>query len=361
MNFSGHISTRQMSAVLFLSRIISLFTFMLPSASYIPPGDRIITASAVMLIEFIYALVLVMTLKHNKNRSIVEVSVEYSSVFPKIIAVLYVFAFIWAAGIGTARFELFISTVMFPNSELTLMIVILLAACVAASLKGIEAIGRASSILLFIMCLSIAFILFSVAKEFEYYNLRPVLTEGIVPVSGFAFYVSTRAAELLSLNISAPLVKGNVKKMIFLWIPVFSAVCTLILVFLTGVTGEYGNDQIFPLYTLTVIAKFGIFERLDDILTGLWVLCIFIQVAYLMYISILCINQGFGKVKKIPCALICAAGIFGVYVYSSQTVTKFSDIVSKRITDIFFIALMIIVPVAVTLVNKLKSKARTKI
>lgn len=361
MDFSGLISTRQMAAVLFLSRIISLFTFMLPSASYIPPGDRVITAFAVMLIEFIYAAILITTLKLNNGRSIIEASGEYSHILSSVIAVLYIFAFLWAAGIGTARFELFISTVMFPNSELTLMIVILIAACVIASLKGIEAIGRASAVLLFVMGLSIAFILFSVAKEFEYYNLRPVAAEGIRPVTGFAFYVSTRAAELLSLNVSAPLIKGNVKKMIFLWIPVFSAVCTLILVFLTGVTGEYGDDQIFPLYTLTVIARFGIFERLDDILTGLWVLCIFIQVAYLMYLSILCIKQGFGRVKKFPCALICATGIFAVYLYSSQTVTKFSDIVSNRITDVIFIALMIVIPVAVTLIKKIKLKARTKI
>lgn len=361
MNISGKISTGQMFSVMFLSRIISLFTFMLPSASYLPTGDRVVTAVSVMLIEAVYAAILCFNLKRNNNMSIIGASAEKSRLLSRAVAVFYILAFIWFAGTGTARFELFISTVMFPNSELTLMITLLLAACFFTSLKGIEAIGRASSVLLFILGISIAFILISVTSEFEYYNLKPVFTQGLLPVVGFSFYVSTRAAELLTLNVSAPLIKGNVKKMIFLWIAVFSIICTLILVYLTGVTGEYGDDQIFPLYTLTVIAKFGIFERLDDILTGLWVLCIFIQVAYLLYLCLLCMKQSFIRIKKIPAALICTAGIFTVYYFTSKTVSTFSQIVSSRIIDVVFIFLTVILPLSISLLRKPKTKQRTNL
>lgn len=357
----GYISTFQMFSVLFLSRIISLLTFMLPSASYLPAGDRIITTVPVMLIEFVYTIVLIYTHKQDKNKNLIERTKDISETPAKILALTYCAAFIWFAGIGTARFELFISTVMFPNSELTLMIILLLGACFYASLKGIEAIGRAATLLLAVLGASVVFILISVAKEFEYSNLLPVFTEGLSPVLNFSFYVSVRAAEIMTLHISAPFIKGNVKKMLFLWIFSFAVMCLILLLFLSGVTGKYGDDQIFPLYTLTVIAKFGIFERLDDILTGIWVLCSFIQVSYLLFLCVFCVRQGFGRVKKIPAAAICTAGVFTVYIATSRTVTLFSETVSSRILDIFFITLTVIIPLSVTIILKFRKKERTKI
>ncbi len=357
----GQISAFQMFSILFLSRIISLLTFMLPSAAYLPAGDRIITAVPVMLIEFVYAAVLLYTGAAGRKGSLIERTAEHSRSAAALLALIYCAAFIWFAGIGTARFELFISTVMFPNSELAVMIALLLGAGFYASLKGIEAIGRAASLLLLILGSSVIFILLAVAKEFEYSNLLPVFTEGLSPVLSFSFYVSVRAAEIMTLHISAPMVKGNIKKMIFLWIGSFAALCLVLLTFLSGVTGEYGNDQIFPLYTLTVIAKFGIFERLDDIFTGIWVLCSFIQVAYLLFLCVICLRQGFGKIRKLPAAAVCTAGIFTVYAVTSRTVTVFSETVSSRLFDVFFIALTIAVPLTVAVFSKLKNNRRTKI
>ncbi len=342
-----------MFSVLFLCRIISLFTFMLPSTSYLPSGDRIITSAPVAAFELLYAAVIIYTLKKNNNKGIINAASKFSPLLSKITAVIFVLSFIWFAGIGTARFELFISTVMFPNSQLHIMIILLLAAAFYACLKGIEAIGRASFVLLWLLGISVIFILLTVTEDFQYTNLQPVLTEGISPILSFSFYVSVRAVELLTLHVAAPVINGNVKKLTISWIAVFSAVSAVILTVLAGVTGEYGNNQIFPLYTLTVIAKFGIFERLDDILTGVWVLCSFIQVAYLLNISLLALEQGFGKIKKVPLGALCCLGVFAVYLAVSGTVTTFSETVSNRLWDVLFIILLLVIPVIITAVNSI--------
>ena len=348
MTKTGKVSTAQMFCVLFLCRIISLFTFMLPSASYLPSGDRIIIAIPVMLFELIYCFILIFSLKYNSQSSIITAASGMSPILGRILSLMYIAAFIWFAGIGTARFELFISTVMFPNSEVYFMIFLLISASLYAALKGLEAVSRASGILFVILGISVVFILISVVGEFEYYNLRPILTEGISPVTAFAFYVSVRAAELLTLHINAPYINGNTGAMAIGWTLIFLSVSTVILVVLSGVTGEYGNDQIFPLYTLTVIAKFGIFERLDDILTGVWVLCSFVQLSFLTVTCFNCIGQGFGKIKKIPAGIIISAGIFLVYLFTSRTVAVFSEAVSSRAVDVMFILLMCVIPLCVT-------------
>ncbi len=345
----GKISTAQMFSVLFLCRIISLFTFMLPSAAYIPSGDRILTALPVMIFEILYSAVLIFTFRRTEKKGIIGAASEKSELFSKILAVAYTLSFIWFAGIGTARFELFISTVMFPNSELYFMILLLLGAAFYASLKGIEAIGRAAVILFFLIGLSVIFIILSVMGEFDYVNLNPILTEGISPLLSFSFYVSVRASELLTLHITAPKINGDIGKMAIKWTVAFSLVSTVILIVLSGVTGEYGNDQIFPLYTLTVIAKFGIFERLDDILTGVWVLCSFIQVSFLINTGMTALSQGFGKIKRIPAGLLITTGIFIIYILTSKTVAVFSEAVSSRAVDIIFLILMIIIPVAISI------------
>ena len=356
MKKTGQISAFQMFAILFLCRVISLFTFMLPTTLYLQSGDRIITTIPVMLFEIAFASIALYALKRTDNRSIITAAGDINRFLPRIFSVLYAFCFIWFAGIGVARFELFISTVMFPNSELYLMVLLLLASAFYASLKGIESIARTSSILLAILGTSVVFILITVSGDFNYTNLKPLFTDGMTPIISFAFYVSVRTVEIITLLITAPCINGNKTKLTYSWIVVFSFVTLIILSVLGGVTGEYGDDQIFPLYTLTVIARFGIFERLDDILTGIWVLCSFIQLSFLIFSASLSIKQGFPKSKKIPVCFVCSIGIFCFYLLSSSTVTRFSEIASSRVQEIFYLGLTIVIPILIIIFKDFRKR-----
>lgn len=358
MKEKSMISTFQIYAILLLSRMTALFTFMLPTTGFLLSGDRIFTVLPLMTTELIYGLAAVFMIKKAEGKSIITTATDLSPFAGKITSIIYISCFIWFAGISVSRFELFISTVMFPNSELYLMTVILLAAAFYAALKGIEALGRASVILSSLLVISIAFIIFTVVNNFEYTNLTPILTTGISPILNFAFYASSRTVEFITLFITAPKIKGNIRKVTVLWTVTVNIVTAIILTVLAGVTGEYGDDQIFPLYTLTVIAKFGIFERLDDILTGLWVLSTFIQLTFLLISGILAAEQGFGKIKKIPVLLIETAGIFGVYFFASKTVTSYSEIISSKFQDIFFISVLLIIPGIITAVNLIKKRKK---
>ncbi len=349
-----------MFAIMFLIRVIALFTFMLPSDSYLQSGDRVIVTFPVMIFEFIFLLIAVYVLRKSENEGLIKYSCRLSPFFGKVISVIYALGFVWFAGIGVARFELFISTVMFPNSELYIMAVLLILSAVFASLKGIEAIGRASGILLVILTACILFVVLTVADDFEYTNLKPILTEGISPVIKFSFYISMRTVELLTLYVTAPKIKGNILKMTSLWITAFGLLTVGIITLLSGVTGEYGDDQIFQLYTLTVIAKLGIFERLDDILTGIWVLCSFILAAFLIYTASLSLKQAFGKIKKLPVSILSGIGIFTVYYFTSGTVTGFTKTVGSSFQNILFITLMVIIPLTVTALNSIKRRKKNR-
>ncbi len=356
MTKKGTVSTFQMFSILLLCRMTALFTFMLPTTGFLLSGDRILTVLPLMLTELFTGLIAVRLISRTDSKSIIAQTALFSQGASKISAVIYFLTFIWFAGISAARFELFISTVMFPNSELFLMTLILVGAAFYAALKGLEALGRASVILSVILALSIAFILLTVSEDFEYTNLKPVLTEGLSPVISLALYASARSSELITLYATAPYIKGNIRKMTLSWIVTVSLATAVILFFLAGVTGEYGDDQIFPLYTLTVIAKFGIFERLDDILSGLWVLSTFIQLSFLLIAGSLAVEQGFGNRKKIPVLITECIAVLGIYFISSQTVTAYSEIISSVFQDLLFVTVMLILPLALTLFHKIKKR-----
>lgn len=358
MKETGTISTFQLYAILLLSRMTALFTFMLPTTGFLLSGDRIITTVPLLITELFYGLSAVYMINRADNKSIIASAAGVSPFFGRITCVIYIICFIWFAGISVSRFELFISTVMFPNSELYLMTLILLAASFYGALKGIEALGRASVILASLLGVSILFIILTVTGSFEYTNLTPVLTTGISPILSFAFYVSARTVEFITLFVIAPRVKGSIRKVTLVWTVTVSIITAVILTVLAGVTGKYGDDQIFPLYTLTVIAKFGIFERLDDILTGLWVLSTFIQLTFLLVSGTLAAEQGFSNAKKVPVLSAQTAGIFAVYLFASKTVTSYSEIISSKFQDIFFIAVLLIIPFIITVINIIRKKKK---
>lgn len=357
----NRISTFQMFSVLLLSRMIALFTFMLPTSSFLSSGDKIVTPLFLAVFELIYSFTVLFVINRTDKKGLPETARYCSPVFGKTVALFYAAFFIWFAGISISRFELFISTVMFPNSELYLMTVILLAAAFYAALKGIEALGRASVLLAALLGICIVFIISTVIDDFEYTNLKPIFSEGITPIVKFTFYVSTRAVEFVTLYINAPKINGKLIKVCIPWILTVTTVTTTVLVILTGVTGEYGDNQLFPLYTLTVIAKFGIFERLDDVLTGMWVLCSFIQLSFLLQTCFYSLEQGFTRTKKIPVYIGSLTGIFTVYIFASKTVTVFSEIISSRINEIIFITAMFAVPIITVFLYRKKQKHLKKL
>ncbi len=359
MKSRGMISSYQLFAILLLSRMTALFTFMLPTTGFLLSGDRLLTTLPLMIIELIYCFFSVLFISKAKNRSITASACKISPALGKAVCIFYVLCFIWFAGISVSRFELFISTVMFPNSELYLMTVILLAAAFYSALKGLEALGRASVIISVLLCTGVIFIILTVLGNFEFTNLTPVLTDGLTPVLSFAFYVSSRTVEFISLYAVAPKVKGSIGKITAIWTVTVTVITAIILTVLAGVTGKYGDDQIFPLYTLTVIAKFGIFERLDDILTGLWVLSTFIQLTFLLTCGALTAENTFRKFRKVPFILLETSGVFTVYLFASKTVTAYSEIVSSAFQDIFFIVLLIIIPALITIIYHFKKRNNT--
>ena len=131
----GKINAVQFFAIIFLCRITEFFTYIAPRETGVLPSDRLFVVvffSLFCIISLLPALVIA----KKEKKSVPTLAKSASPVFGKICAIIYIMAFIWAAAESVSRFELFISTVMFPDTDINLITALLLfAAAFAAAMS----------------------------------------------------------------------------------------------------------------------------------------------------------------------------------------------------------------------------------
>ena len=343
----------QLFALLFVSRVIGLFTFTVPQEAGFSAGDRTVFPLAFCLLCLLCAVpVLWAAGKHGQG--LIGAARAASPLLARGVGAFYGAAFLCAAALGVLRFELFVGAVLFPESSTAVFTALLLAAAAAASLRGIQSLGRTAVILLALLAGSVLFLLIATADRFDLLNLTPPFEDGAAPVLKNAFRSAGRTMELASLAVAPAFTRGGVKKATVGWLTAFSVAACVIFLAIGGVTGLFGEQQMFPLYTLTAVAKFGVFERMDAALTGLWILGAFLQAAYFLWLSSLALEQGFER--KIPPAgqFAGTAAVLGLFFLFSALANRTDGEATTYASAILFVLSVVVVPVAVGIVGRTK-------
>ena len=343
----------QLFALLFVSRVIGLFTFTVPQETGFSAGDRTVFPLFFCLLCLLFAAPgLLVGGRHEGG--LLGAAGDVSPLLRKTVGTFYGAAFLCAAALGVLRFELFVSTVLFPESSTAVFTALLLAAAAAASLRGAQPLGRTAVILLALLAASVLFLLVVTANRFDLLNLTPPFENGPGPALKNAFRSAGRTMELASLALAPAFTRGGVKKPAVVWLTSFSAAACLIFFVIGGVTGLFGEQQMFPLYTLTVVAKFGVFERMDAALTGLWILGAFLQAAYYLWLASLALEQGFDK--KIPPAgrFAGAAAVLGLFFLFSTLANRTDGDGTTWASGILFLLSTVAVPVTVDVAGRIK-------
>lgn len=346
----GKISAFQFFAIVFLCRITEFFTYIAPRDSSVLPSDRLL--AVVFFVAFCSASLLpaMIIAKKTGNRSVPSLARSASPVLGKITACVYTAAFVWSAAESVSRFELFISTVMFPDTDINVITLFLLLAAAFAAAKGTEAIGRSSATVCVILAISFVFIILTSLSEFDAVNFSPILYNGAADAFVDGFSSASRTWEILFFATMLPHVNGNATRSAAMWLSVFAVVSLVGFAVIDGVTGLYGERQMFKLYTLTVLAKLGILERNDDVLIGTWVLCELIKSSFCFTAASKAIEDGFGK--KVPKFFFPAAGgaVFAVFTVSASSVGRFAEIAGSAVAKSAFYFCAVAVPTAVGII-----------
>lgn len=356
MTKKGNISVFQLFCIFFVCRVIALFTFIIPDKTNFPMGDRSVIFIPFVIVGFLAAIPVMLIVGKNNDGTVFQITDRLSPAVTKITALILTAGAMWSAAVSTTRFELFMGTTMFERSELFVLIVLLFGAAILIAQAGLETTARISVIIIAMLAGSLIFVVGTTLKDFEYTNLEPVLQNGIPALFVNGYSAVARTSELASLLVFAPKIKGDIKKGFFFWLLVFGGMISVIFTAIAGVTGAYGERQMFQLYTLTVLAKIGVLERLDDLICALWVLCSLARTAFYLLTSEILLEHVFPIKNKSRAYIGISLIIISGYLVFSRSVSFFSGILGSGMNEIIFGVMLILLPLAIYLADKIKTK-----
>ena len=345
------ISVPQLIVLLITNRLVISITFGSLSIGGHNIWDCIISSVIVFFLTFIFVMPMYLLFKNNKL-DISDLSKILFGNIGHIITIIYAIYFMLICAYTLSSFKIFIENVMNPPiSFLVLSTSLIIFSCYAAS-KGIEAISRSASLILFFTFLLLIFIGISLFKIIDFTNFKPFFFDGYDSLTQGILFMISRMSCIPAMGMLIPMSNGNLKKGIVVWNLVILFLMSSLIFLVTGVLGDLSQNKLFPIYTSTSVAKISKFENLDALFLGLWTSGIFIKLSMFINLSSECIRKVFGKnSKKI---VIFFLGLFLIFTNMFAKITNLSSgIFNVKFLFIFTSSVSFIIPLILLMYKKL--------
>ncbi len=353
------VSTVGFFSVIYLALLSGIFMYM--SGSYVKTGttDTVIRPVFFALIDCVMVIPLFYYVKISEKKDALSFLNENSRVLSVAVSFIYMLSFFACIIRTLSLIDLFYSSSMFFETDMTVFIIGITAICCAIASFGISALSRGSNIFsVFVIIGIIIVICVSVVKRLDFLNFTPVFRGGFVKflkdTVNYAFF----PAELSGLLLFVSDIEGNVKKGYFWWL--FAAVITTVLISfcVVGTLGGFSDIQLFPFYKLSTIVGVGVVERLDAVASSSWMLCAVSTLSF----QILCFSKCFNNVVKKECKylpyVLCFVFSSAVCVFISRDINRFFAFSSPVAGGITFFSTVVFVPIVCIIVNLLKNKKK---
>lgn len=305
MDGVSKIRSTQLFCILFVSRIITTLMLMPSkerSAITVDMLPRVLLWDVLVFLCILPVLVI-----YEKGKSgILDYANGISPAACKITAALLALYFLLENIILLSGFEVFSTTVVFPEMNAILFIILFTGICAYIASLGLEALARTSSVVMVLTVIVVALLLSTLVPQVRKFNFTPLFYDGIQPVLRSAFRSLSSTSEIAIFAVIMPHATGKIKRAYWKWMAWISGSILVLSFFAVGVLGEFASTQIFPFYTLAEIAKAGIFQRLDSVMTSVWVACAAVKSGLLIYLFSYCVKRIFPHAPK--GALIFTAG-----------------------------------------------------
>ena len=356
MKLTPEITPFQFYTVLFLSRIFAMVTYIAGVREALTSTDEVIAAIATGIFLAITSLPVVFFLRGDNKSSLITRASCISQPLSKLLCAVYLASAIYFGIITSVRFGIFTGSVMFPDTDVFFFIAMMLAAASYIAVKGIECIGRSSVIILVPVIGVLVFVFATQSENFDLLNFTHPFTDSIKDIAASGFYSASRTGELAFPVLLAPFVKKQKGKHVFLWITAVTTVITVTEIILTGVLGKFGTTQLFSMYSLSVLAQTGFIERLDAIITCIWLLCAAIKISITLFLCRTLLTSLFGKERNILYTLMSAAAIFAGSLPLSDNLISLTGLIRSPLSLIFYLTTVCLIPVTVMLTEKFRRR-----
>ncbi len=357
---SNAISARGFFSLLFISRTLSAALHVVSTEDAFSDSDLIIRSMAAIPIVLVTALPGYWYVKRFKDKDAVDMGMSVSPVFGKAIAALYWLSAIYIALRILSRYDLFASSVMFPETDMSLFLLILIIACAYASSLGLRALGRSSLILLIMFIGVTALTLFAVIPEIKFLNMTPLFTDGTGVFLKDCVVSASYSLDIGLIPFFMSRIKGDIRKPFFIWLIASAFFVSVVSFFVVTTLGEYANTQLFPSFSVSSLAKIGTFERLDSLETSLWLSGMVLKLSFLLFICTDAFCMVFPRAKRLTGTAFSAAFLAVASTLISQSTRSFSFIFMYEQLIFVYIVIVIFVPLTVIAAKSLKERKKRR-
>lgn len=348
----GKISAFQFFTMLFLSRTLTTVTYLSSYTKNIRLSDMLVQPIFRILIGTAIMLPLYFLYRKNTDKNLLDIVNNKSKVLARVFAIIFVVFFFYFTVVTMARLDLFAGTVVFPETDLTYILIFAVVLCCYGAYLGFEALGRSSVISSVFVIPALIFIMVTLVKKVDFLNLTPIFYNGVMPVVRVAVDSVGQTVEYAIIALALPRVKGNVKKGFFIWLILQTFLMAVMFFFACTVMGNFASTQLFPFHTLASLADFTMFSRLDAIFTSVWIMCAFIKAGLLIYLQAHILKTYFGRFRRTTYIFAIGSLTILANLFISGQIKWFTFVDNSTIKIVLTLITVIVIPLFVILFFK---------
>ena len=322
---TGKISYMQLGAMLILCRIFATAMSFPAEAPLFGMQRFTVIICAKILLAAMFLPVFFIA-KNYGGESFLSIAAKKSKALGWVFGVIYGFTLLSMAVISVVKFEYYTSSTIMNKASALLLITLLILVSLYGAYKGVEAMGRAGSIVLAVFAGFLILMVIALAGKMNLVYLYGAVIDNSETFINEVITELSRNSEVLLFAVLAEYVREKAHRAVYVYIAAIGAVI-LVLAFLSiTVLGPYMDSISFPVYTLASMSDIVLFHRLDGIDVGVWVLAAIVKVtlfaiAFQTAAYHLC---GEKAARFAPLAFLAATGILGWYFSENKEIIMYA-------------------------------------
>lgn len=350
------VSVGQLFVMLYISRMVINVTYSSYNADTSTLRYGMLSSVFALVTTLLMSVPVFIMFKTSNGRTVTDNSYLLFKKWGAIIAVVYSLYFLWVLINTLTQFNIMVTNVLNPTASVFILSLAVITSSMYGAYKGIEALGRASTIIFFFIVSAMIILFCTLIPQTDLLNLEPITIQDSKGISEIALSMISKNSCIPALAILLPFAKGNSKRGVVWWaVAVYLSTALLILI-ITAVLGDYLETQIFPVYSITALASLGVTERLDGLFLGVWTAGIFIKISLFLYLLSACVKRIFGETISRWSILICGALVLITSMGISAKEGLFQIIFNNNLMLILTLVTGVVIPLVLSIINKFKIK-----
>ncbi|WP_420539788.1 GerAB/ArcD/ProY family transporter [Paenibacillus polymyxa] len=320
MSKKTRISVRQVTVLMFMSLIGDMLLFYPTMITHIAHQDAWISSMLSIPLGLIIIYVLIRVHELYPNLTLIEaIRKILGPVFGTVVSCWYLFYFLMNTALIAREVGDFLTTQLFVQTPLRVLLAMGIALMVLTALAGIEAFGRVSEMLLPAYILIFSGLFLALLPQVQLFNVRPVLENGLAPIAqGMVPGAAMPFAGMSIMLMVFPYVnkKAHFKKDILLASLIGGIVISLFLLLSLLVIGPFVthySPYISSVLT-TKINELNYITRVESLVALTWALAAYFKGVLFFYAFTFGTPQLFRISNSRPFVIPAGAIVFGMTI-----------------------------------------------